>query len=80
MKTLSLQPHLGTHERQYNVAFLGVGLQYYCHSQNAHKSKRKDTIGIQIHPEVLELQENVAYQRPSELRECSDFSVYEIVG
>ena len=55
-ENISLQPHLGTHERQCNVAFLGVGLYYYCHSQNAHKSKRKDTIGIQIHPEVLELQ------------------------
>ena len=69
-ENISLQPHLGIHEHQYNVAFPGVALQYR-RPQSAHKFNMKDT------PEVLELLENVAYQRPSELRECSDFPVYD---
>ena len=59
-------------EVQCNVAYAGVG---------AHKLKIKDhTSRLQAHPEWLELQENMAYQRPSELCDCSDFSVYESIN
>ena len=75
-----LHPHQRTLELQCcNVAYSGVGMQYH-HSQGVHKPKMKDKSGLQMHPEVLELQENVAYQRPSELWECSDFPVYDIVS
>ena len=59
-------------EFQCNVAYAGVG---------AHKVKIKDrTSHLQAHPEWLELQENMAYQRPSELQEHSDFPVYETIS
>ena len=69
---INLLPYQSTLELQRNVAYARVGLQYHC-LQDAQKT------GLQSHPEVLELQENVAYQRP-ELRECSDFPVYETVS
>ena len=56
-------------EFQCNVAYAGVG---------AHKLK--STSHLQAHPEWLELQENMAYQRPSELQEHSDFPVYETIS
>ena len=56
-------------EFQCNVAYAGVG---------THKLRNRDkSTGLQTHPECLELQENMAYQRPSE---CSDFPVYEIIS
>ena len=54
-------------------------MQYHC-SQGAYKPKMKDMSDLQTHPEVLELQEYMAYQRPSKLWECSDFPVYEIIN
>ena len=74
-----LQPRQGTLELRCNVAYAGVGMQCH-HLQGAHKPKMKDKSVLQMRPEVLELQENLAYQRPSELRECSDFPVYEIIN
>lgn len=59
-------------EFQCNMAYAGVG---------ACKLKIKDhTSPLQAHPEWLELQENVAYQRPSELQKRSDFPVYETIS
>ena len=59
-------------EFQCNVAYAGVG---------THKVKIKDrTSRLQAHPEWLELQENMAYQRPSELQDHSDFPVYETIS
>ena len=76
---INLLPFQSTIELQHNVAYARVGVQYYC-LPGARKSKMTDKSGLQMHPEVLELQENVAYQRPSELRECSDIPVYEIIN
>ena len=70
---INLLPYQSTLELQRNVAYARVDLQCHC-LQGAQKT------GLQSHPEMLELQENVAYQRPSELRECSDFPVYETVS
>ena len=56
-------------EFQCNVAYAGVGTRKL--------RIRDNSTGLQTHPECLELQENMAYQRRSEY---SDFPVYEIIS
>ena len=58
-------------EFRCNVAYAGVG------TRKLRIRDKSTGPGLQTHPECLELQENMAYQRPSE---CSDFPEYEIIS